>query len=146
MRSYRFQVTIWQLLVVATLVGVMVALMKEALRGPGNERAIMAIEIVWFTSPVWGSIGLALLPPSVTRGLFLASLTSILPYSGYFFFRFATLKGPIANEWLLWSLAFLWLILPFGIGHLVSKKFHSWRATNREKRNQELESVPAGLP
>ncbi len=128
-----FQFTIRQMTIAAAIVGLILALAEWARQG--DERAIMALGIIWFTSPVWGSMGLAFLLPSVTRGLFLASFLVVLPFVGYFSFRYSNTEGIGANEWLLWFMAFLWSILPFGIGHVVSKEFHAWRARNRPGRD-----------
>jgi hypothetical protein len=138
-----FQFTIRQMMIAAAAVGLILALAEWAMRG--DESAIMALGIIWFASPVWGSIGLALLLPSVTRGLFLAFCTVVLASVVYFFFRYANMEGIGANEWLLWVLAFLWLILPFGIGHVVSKDFHAWRARNRRNCGGDRAPVSAKL-
>jgi hypothetical protein len=136
-----FQFTIGQQMTVTAILGLILALTKSALHG--NEWMIMTLALVWFTAPLWGWIGLGLLSPSVSRGWLLASCVVVLPISGYHFYRYMTLDGPFAIEWLAWCLAFLWLIVPFGIGHAVSRNFHAWRARNRVRGDGQRDPVMA---
>jgi hypothetical protein len=142
MRLSGFQFTIQQMMIAAALVGLILAFVEWAMREA--DWAFTSLGIIWLTAPMWGWFGLALLSPSVTRGLFLASCVVVLPVAGYTFFRFATAPHLDLgdNEWLLWSLAFLWLILPFAVGHAVSKRFHAWRARNQRRRHSESDSMP----
>jgi hypothetical protein len=133
-------------MIAAPVAGLILALAEWTRRG--DDQAMMALGLAWSTSPIWGAIGLAFLQPSVTRNLFLTSCVVVLPVAGYTFFRFATAPHLDLgdNEWLQWSLAFLWLILPFGIGYAVSKDFHAWRAKNQQRRRAGADSAPGRVP
>jgi hypothetical protein len=146
MRLSGFQFTIRQMMIAAALVGLILAFVEWAMREA--DWAFTSLGIIWLTAPMCGWFGLALLSPSVTRGLFLASCVVVLPVAGYTFFRFATAPhlDLSDNEWLLWSLAFLWLILPFGIGYALSNDFHAWRAKNQQRRRAKADSAPGRVP
>ena len=134
MKFSGLQCTIRQLMITTVLVALIFALAARAIRG--DDWAILIVVIIWSTTPIWGAIGLGLLPPPATRILFLASCVMILPAFGYSLYRYTILNGLIANEWLLWGFAALWQILPFGIGHALSMNFHSWRVKNRLKHDR----------
>jgi hypothetical protein len=133
MKLSMFQFTIRQMMIVAAIVAIVLGLAVSAMRH--DDPAMMVLGIIWLTAPLWGSVGLAFLLPKVTSGLLLASCAVILPISGYFFNRYRStpVKDLSTNEWLVLGLAALWLILPFAIGHALSKSFHAWRAENRYK-------------
>jgi hypothetical protein len=131
------------MIAVASMGGIL-AVVRWAMHG--NQSAILALEIIWLSAPIWGSIGLALLLPAAIRGLFLASCVLVLPIFCYYLFRYATLSGPIANEWLISGLGIVWQILPLGIGYALSRDFHAWRAMNRQRRRAEADSAPDHVP
>jgi hypothetical protein len=146
MRLSGFQFTIRKLMIIAAIVALMLALVVRA--SSGDDRAMVVLGILMSSAPIWGSILLAMQPPVVTRLLLLASCAVILPISGYFFHGYLTtpVKDLSANEWLVLGVAALWLILPFAIGHALSKSFHAWRARNSQRCNGASASVPASEP
>jgi hypothetical protein len=96
----------------------------------------VAFALIWLSSPLWVSMGLAFLSPTVTRVLFRASCMLVLPIIGYRFLRYAKMDGIGANEWLVSVVGLFWLIVPFGVGHVLSKGFHAWRASNHHVRDR----------
>ena len=109
--------------------GLLLALAIGVMRG--EPLVIGGLGLALFTSPLWGSIGLAFLTPAVTRLPFLASCLVILPASGYCLVLSARVGGPLGGEWLALGLGLLWIIVPFGFGDVLSKDFHAWRTRNR---------------
>jgi hypothetical protein len=128
MKLSMFQFTIRQMMIVAAIVAIVLALTETALRD--DPLALIVVALIWVGVPILGPIGLGLLPPRVTGRLLVASCVVLLPISAYHFFRYATLVAPVADKFLMLGLLALGLILPFAIGHALSRDFHAWRASN----------------
>jgi hypothetical protein len=99
----------------------------------GDPFASVVLILVVSTCPLWGTIGLAFLEPTVTRWVFLASCLVVFLACGYNFVIAARIGGSFGVEWLVLVLGVLWIIVPIGFGHLLSKDFHVWKAKERNK-------------
>src|SRR4051794_32190345 len=105
MPALDLQLSMRQMMIGVGSIGLILALVVRAMRG--DYLTTVVLEITWLSCPLWGSIGLALLTPMVTRGLFLGSCLVGGPVSGFFFFRSTQESTPNSAVWLLLGLCIL---------------------------------------